>query len=280
MKNWIYLLFVVSIGGLIGCQSEDEKRYEQMKEESKKTISEAMSAAIIKGYLKPGESSDIIRQWSEIDAASAVDGLAYSRKIKRIVDGGRAPYPAEWRVSPFVSSAPAASELTPVDSIAQKDRIAKIDRLKKAMRKSVDDMKNQTWYYAPTTTKFIDRNSFHLYMGEKEGQVWLRFRIQYAADDWLFIKRYIVKVDSSIYNVIPASAVETDNGAGLIWETFDEGVTPEYMEMLREIVSAKTVKLRCEGSQYYRDRVLSASEKKAIGQVLDLYNTILGGPGS
>lgn len=169
-----------------------------------------------------------------------------------------------------------ADSLTAVE---KKAKAAKLERMKKPMRKKVDDMEGTTWYYAPSTPHYTNRNSFHVYMGEKDGTVWLRLRIQYYADDWLFIQKYVVKADSALYTIIPMSRVETDNDGGKIWETLDESVSKTDYIMLRDISQAKVVKVRFSGRQYSNDRVLSAAEKQGVAQMLDLYEAMGGKPG-
>jgi hypothetical protein len=172
-------------------------------------------------------------------------------------------------------------EATPtVDPEVQKkaDAIAAAE-LKQAlasMRTKKDKVTNQMWYYAKSTTSYIDVNSVHLYIGQKEGQEpYLRFRIQYEGDDWIFIKKYTINVDGTIYIIEPDYGdVERDNDTN-VWEWYDINPTSENLEMLKAISVSKKAIIRCEGDQYHDDRTITASEKTALKKVLIVYDGLL-----
>jgi len=269
------MLFVTIVGLFISglsCvnKTPDEISKEKITEEAKKILTETLSKGVVYGNLKSDQSSKILQQWAELAAKNPEEALVYSKKIRSIIEAGRTPTENEYIVnkSPTVTSQP--------DTTSVKASAERIARLKKKMRISVDDMQMTTWYYSQSTPKYSNRNSFHVYMGEKDGSVWLRLKIQYYADDWLFIQKYIIKADSSIYNLIPTSRVETDNDSGKIWEIYEEGVNASNYSMLKNIASANTVKVRFEGRQYYNDRVLSSAEKQSIGQVMELFEAMGG----
>lgn len=153
-------------------------------------------------------------------------------------------------------------------------------RLAKAtskMRTNVDEMKGITWYYDKNTSKYNNVNSLHLYMGkEKDSKPWLRFRIQYKGDDWLFIENYTIKTDNETYTFTPFKNVERDNGSGGIWEWCDEKVTKRTYDIVQDIIDSKSVKIRHNGSKYYKDRTISSREKTALKNVLDAYEALGG----
>lgn len=164
-----------------------------------------------------------------------------------------------------------------VDSTEIKAKVAKVEKLKKAMRKEVDDMREVAFYYDASTTKYNDRNSLHAYIGEdKNGNHWLRLRIQYAADDWLFIQSYKIKSDSTFFEIVPTDRVNTDNSGGRIWETYDVSMTSDTYKMMKSVSESKEAKIRCNGKQYYDDRKITPAEKKAIRNVLELYDLLDG----
>ncbi len=84
------------------------------------------------------------------------------------------------------------------DSLAQiereKEKAAREASKKKAraqLRKNTDEIEGVTWYYNSYFRHYDNSNKVSLYMGEKQGQYWLRFRAFYTGDDWLFIKKMI-----------------------------------------------------------------------------------------
>lgn len=158
---------------------------------------------------------------------------------------------------------------------AEKERLANAT---KKLRTQYDDVKGITWYYDRSTPQYTNYNSFHIYIGkEKTKRPWLRFRIQYTADDWLFIQSYIIKTDNSSYTIETTyGQVETDNGSGAIWEWFDVNMDNTKYQIIKDIIDSKSVKLRYNGKQYYKDRYLTSSEKQGLKNVLDAYEALGG----
>jgi len=158
---------------------------------------------------------------------------------------------------------------------ADKERLANAT---KKLRTQFDDVKGITWYYDKSTPQYTNYNSFHIYIGtEKTKRPWLRFRIQYTADDWLFIQSYIIKTDNSTYTIETSyGQVETDNGSDGIWEWFDVKMDNTKYQIVKDIIDSKSVKLRYNGKQYYKDRHLTNSEKQGLRNVLNAYEALGG----
>jgi hypothetical protein len=181
------------------------------------------------------------------------------------------------------SSAEETPEATPTPSVdpeAEKAAKAKAaQELKNALadlRVKTDSVTNKKWYYARTTTQYVDSNSIHLYMGQEQGSdPYLRFRIQYAGDDWLFINQFTLNVDGEVFVIEPDYGdMERDNDSD-VWEWYDINPSDENVSMLKAIMNSKKAVIRCEGDQYYRDRTITATEKKALKAVLTGYNALL-----
>jgi TFIIF-interacting CTD phosphatase-like protein len=114
-------------------------------------------------------------------------------------------------------------------------------------------------------------------MGKEENsKPWLRFRIQYKGDDWLFIENYNIKTDNDTYTFTPTKRVERDNGSGDIWEWCDESLNSRTYTMIQDVIKSKSVKIRHNGRQYYKDRRVSSREKAALKNVLDAYEALGG----
>jgi hypothetical protein len=172
-------------------------------------------------------------------------------------------------------------EATPtIDPEAQKQADAKAAAVLKqalaSMRIKKDKVTNQMWYYAKSTTNYIDVNSVHIYIGQNDGQEpYLRFRIQYEGDDWIFIKKYTINVDGNIFTIEPEYGdVERDNDTN-VWEWYDVNPSSENLEMLKAISVSKKAIIRCEGDQYHYDRTITASEKTALKKVFTVYGALL-----
>jgi hypothetical protein len=171
-------------------------------------------------------------------------------------------------------------EIAAQNALLEKEKVEK-ERLANAtqkMRTKFDDVRGITWYYDKSTTKYNSENSFHLYIGrDQTGKTWLRFRISYTDEDWLFMESFIVKVDEASYSLYAdRSEIERDNGYGDIWEWYDTNVTSQIYSIVNEVINGKSVKLRHNGSQYYKDRIITEKEKQALRNVLDAYEALGG----
>ena len=168
-----------------------------------------------------------------------------------------------------------SSELTP-NAEAQKAAAAELQKALSKMRIQKDSVTNKKWYYAQSTTKYLDVNSFHLYIGQDQGsEPYLRMRIQYAGDDWLFINKYTINADGRIFVLNPNYGdVERDNDSG-VWEWYDASPTSSDLEMIKAIAKSKKTVIRPEGDQYYRDRTITGTEKTALSNVLTAYYGLL-----
>lgn len=148
----------------------------------------------------------------------------------------------------------------------------------RSLRKKTDDIRSITWYSDKSTPQYTNSNSFHLYFGtKKDAKPWLQLAINYTADDWLFIKRYIIKTDNDTYTISPSySEINTDNGGGEIWEWYDVAVDQEKYTMIENIIKSKNAKIRHEGKQYYKDRTITQKEKQALQNILTAYKALGG----
>lgn len=154
----------------------------------------------------------------------------------------------------------------------------KLSNATKKLRSSYDDIKGITWYRDKGTPEYANYTSFHLYMGkEKYGKPWLRFRIQYSADDWLFIESFVIKTAYGSYTIdTKYGEVERDNGSGGIWEWYDISLDNKTYQIVKSVIDSKDVKLRHVGKQYHKDRTISEKEKQGLQNILDAYFALGG----
>jgi hypothetical protein len=149
----------------------------------------------------------------------------------------------------------------------------------KKMRVNVDDINDITWYYDKTSPQYTNYNGFYAYVGTSKGsKPWLRLAIQYAADDWLFIEKYIIKVDGQTYNITEDSygEIKTDNGSGGIWEWLDRKVGYSEYQIIKAVANGKDTKIRFNGKDYYKDKTITEQQKLALRNVLDAYEALGG----
>lgn len=166
-------------------------------------------------------------------------------------------------------------------AIAEKERKEKeqLANATKKMSKKYDDVNEITWYRDKSSPAYVNYNGFYAYIGQLNGsKPWLRLAIQYAADDWLFIESYIIKVDGKTFTISENSygEIKTDNGSGGIWEWLDRQVGSSEYEIIKAVAHGKDVKIRFSGKDYHKDKTITEQQKTALINVLDAYEALGG----
>lgn len=139
---------------------------------------------------------------------------------------------------------------------------------------SEDRVDRITWYKHPNQPRYANsRSTAYIYIGRRglgdevnSAMPWLRMHVQYTASSWLFVNDVTAYHDGQSEPLI-SGVFERDNNS-TIWEWMD--VTPDdhQLEILRSLANADDASLRFRGQQYHRDVSLSASDKRAIREVL------------
>lgn len=269
-------LQILTIGflmtGLFGCDGVSQNEYDTLKAENEKLKQEiedlkygpAKLLSLAKVYL---DNKDFNKGKSELqtllDKHPSSQQAAEAKQLIVIADNGIKEQKLEYEKDKNEKEK------------AEKERLANAT---KKLRTKYDDIKGITWYYDKGTPQYTNYNSFHLYMGkEKTGKPWLRFRIQYTAEDWLFIQSYVIKTDNDSYTISTSyGEVETDNGSGDIWEWYDVPIDNRLYNIVKDVIRSKSVKLRHNGKQYYKDRTISEKEKQGLQNILDAYEALGG----
>ena len=138
-----------------------------------------------------------------------------------------------------------------------------------------DDIEGTTWYSPDPADNY--KTAVYLYIGQKQtGQPWLRWKIRYYGEDWLFIRRYRVKIDDAeAVTVQPTRDIKRDNSGGSVWETFDEPAS-KHAHLLNQILAGKTTHLRMEGNEGHEDIELGPEQVQRMRDVLLVFR-YLGG---
>lgn len=143
------------------------------------------------------------------------------------------------------------------------------------MDKKTDKIEGIDWYREKSSPAYNNKNGFFLYIGKRPtGAPWLRLRIQYFAEDWLFIESFIVVADGQRFERDPVK-FERDNRSE-IWEWYDESPTDADLQMIQAIVASQEAVIRFNGRQYRKDKTITASQKAALQNVLNAYQALGG----
>ncbi len=144
-----------------------------------------------------------------------------------------------------------------------------------------DEFSDYTWVKPKNRPLYTNRNGIYCYFAIKSGKPEnFRLVFQYYADDWLFIKNFIFNIDGENIQIIPLN-METDCGyGGKIWEWCDESVSNIRITInevfISKLANATTVKVKLNGSHYYKVITLTPAQIKTIKDTYKYY-CALGG---
>ena len=146
------------------------------------------------------------------------------------------------------------------------------------LRKNFDDVNGITWYYSKVTNHKVWSNMSSLYIGKDDSKVWLRLKMSYCGDDWIFFDSAYLSYEGNT-QAIPFDRYrnkETENDAGMVWEWIDVSVESDLLSYLRKFVNGKNPKMRLSG-KYTHTRNLSAKEIKSMQEILLAYDVLQNG---
>lgn len=152
--------------------------------------------------------------------------------------------------------------------LKNKKREEEISKVLSKMTKQHDDFTNTTWYQDKSSPIYLNSNTFHLYFSKDN----LRLKIQYYANDWLFINKVIIKTDKEMHILSPE--FKRDNEGGKIWEWADIYMDKNGIAMIQDIINSNSVNIRYEGSNYRKDITLSKKQIQALKDTLFAFKNI------
>lgn len=139
-----------------------------------------------------------------------------------------------------------------------------------------DEFENITWVEPKNKPNYTNVNKIFCYFQlNDENASNFRLRIQYTADDWLFINKITFNIDGDRNIIYIPQKMERDNNS-TIWEWCDDQIGNKYEFLISAIANAKKVRVKYDGQQYYNTRTLSSTEIKYIKKTYDFY-LALGG---
>ncbi len=162
--------------------------------------------------------------------------------------------------------------------ITEKERQQKLKALKK-LKKDYDDVTGITWYKNPYFIHYNNRNLTSIYIGHSKTSTWLRLKMSYRGDDWIFFEQAYLSYDGNTKEIIfnKYSDKETEVGyGGIVWEWIDISVSSDTERFLRKIVKSKNAKMRLSG-KYTKTRNLTWRERQGIIDVLNGYDVLKQG---
>lgn len=143
------------------------------------------------------------------------------------------------------------------------------------MRVETDKFNGIKFYTDRSTPYYANYSTFHLYIGKSgDGDPYLRFKVRYSDDDWLFVESASINIDGDVRVLDVGSDWDRDNGSGDIWEWVDVPATESHLSLVRDVINSKSAVIRYFGSQYRDDRTITSAQKRALQNVLDAFEAL------
>lgn len=114
------------------------------------------------------------------------------------------------------------------------------------------------------------RPDARLYIGVNAQKTWLRFKVKYYGDDWLFVNGYKVAADSYRWQSAKLE-FERDHSSGSVWEWVDVAAGAKEIEVANALSLAQQATIRFQGNQYYEDVTLDEDQKQSLKAILTIY---------
>lgn len=152
----------------------------------------------------------------------------------------------------------------------KEERLASVRKLKK----KYDDVSGNTWYEQPYFVHYDNINAISSYIGKNDTQVWLRLKMSYEGEDWIFFEEAYLSYDGNTKQIFfnKYKDKKTDNSS-TVWEWIDVLVDDDLYTYLCNYVKGKDVKMRLSG-KYTKTRKLNKNEIKGLKDVLTAYDVL------
>lgn len=106
-----------------------------------------------------------------------------------------------------------------------------------------DEVENITWYYPTSYPTYSNTRCFVLpYIGRKEDHYWLRCKVDYAADDWVFFQEIVINIDGEKRDTISfdyGDVVRDTAWGAKLYEAADFAPNSSQIELLNDIADSE-----------------------------------------
>lgn len=272
------IVFSLAMSFLLAPSDEDMAKYREQERVQKQQEEEAIKARVrtrLKEEIE-GNRAGVVQEINELMGKS--DYLLAHRKADRFREFN------DDEINQLSKTALARHEEAERVKKAQRDEAENIRKAQEERRfaaalqrmsKKTDKIEGIDWYRDKSSPIYNNQNGFFIYIGKRGSEApWLRLRIQYYAEDWLFIESFIVVADGRRFER-NGVGFERDNDSK-IWEWYDESLSQSDLTMIRAVVNSKEAVIRFNGRQYRNDKTITAAQKAALQNVLDAFKALGG----
>lgn len=160
------------------------------------------------------------------------------------------------------------------DSTKQ-ENAKKIKLLKKMFDVNVDDFEGNSFYTHKALISQYGQSALNLYIGTNQERVWLRFKVEYKGDNWLFMNGMKVKKGENIETFdFSFDKIVRDNNGDIVWEILDLPVTDTYRLFFENLSKPGKAEIRLLGQEKIHDFTLGPKKAEAIRHTLELYDLL------
>ena len=139
-----------------------------------------------------------------------------------------------------------------------------------------DEVEGVTFYKPSCYPQYANTRCFVLpYIGEKSGNYWLRCKVDYTANDWVFFNKVIFSVDGVKRDTVEFDYFDVTRDTvvgGKLWENADFAPSTSQIKLLEDIANSQKTIIRFQGSDYYYDFTVPDKDKQGIKDVLAAYD--------
>lgn len=265
----VFILIVSVLVFTSGCSiNNSEYEYKKLQEENKKLT-------------KENESLKKDKERLEVQVDELVNGapellkkiqIAYNttnyNEVKVIFN--RMDYKYKYSKE-YTNAKVVFDKVLKYEETEKQKRLASLNKLKK----DVDTVSGTTWYENPYFKHYNNRNYVSLYFGDEKSSIFLRLKMSYYGEDWLFFEKAYLSYDGNTIE-IPFDEYKdkkSDNDTK-VWEWLDVSVTSDILVYLRDFAKSKDAKVRFSG-KYSQTRTLSENERQGLIDVINGYDVLL-----
>lgn len=148
-----------------------------------------------------------------------------------------------------------------------------------AMKKQEDRITGISYYFPAGWSHYGDSWAADIscfirpYIAIKDNYFSVFVVYNYTSYSWVFWTKMTVMADGQKFiKSYKYGDIDRDNGGGKVWENYTDSLDAK---MLKAISESKETLVRFEGSRYYDDYTVTASEKQSMQQVLEVYDLLI-----
>lgn len=213
------------------------------------------------------------------NAIDAIDAIGkVTTKSKDAIDAAQAAIklvPTD-RASDITNKQVLSDAVSAYSEAVQQEKKAAGEAAVAKLKTEKDEVEGITWYKPSCYPKYSNTRCFVLpYIGKQNGQYWLRCKVDYANDNWVFFTSIVINVDGVKRDTIDFNYADVTRDTvigGKLYESADFAPGGTRLTLLSDIANSQKTIIRFQGSDYYYDFEVPAKDKQGIKDVLAAYD--------